>query len=907
MLPTPPSTGVWRFRADVWALLFFALMTVGLFRLHLVGRGTFIGDSDRLNNLLNIRTFEVRTLQHRGALAWNENEFMGFDAYGLPWVSIVADPIAHLEALFPITHLFLVAGFAAAILMLLAAWSAYLYLKEACGSLFPALVGASLYALSFAAILRIGQNDATFAVLILIPLGLVALRRVKPGSISRCFLGLTVVITLLLGFTFLQEAAYACLLFGSYAAYRNLRVRSWLPSLVFAKSLIISMIFSAPRLITILDDYRLLARTSSFFTTCWCEFFRWFNDGIFGRFQSEARALHNGLNLHEGLQLYASTFSTMLVLIGVLRIRGRAGTGSAVMFFTVLGWVLSPWIGLGGSAAVAIGLIGLYLTVGKIGGPFVGEDLSVHDTADVPFHLFIVAFVLAVVLIEPMRYVFYLAFLGVDFTHSRLSIAALLPEFVLVGVLLRDSIGVTQTRGTLWSTLVQVTIALVAAAATVWAVDAMAASSSMARLGLSNATGRLANALAASYVTAHLGLIPPPGWSPVPPKEIMRVVWAGVIFAVLCGGLCAARRVWPVRRTLAYWLGFAMLFQAWAYADLQLSGPQTWTFPVPFKDNDFLNVAPAALRPPADRAIAELQRRLETDHYRAVLVANPNAFPAFVAPHVSQFWGLRLVEGYASGIPRRLAQLPWPDDVLSLRALSFPDAAHLPWSLLSVLNVKYAVVVNPALYYNLAGGRIQPGSAMPVDDLEIIQNPLPVTPRAFFAESLRQVASAPVSPQSGRSEPPTTLMVAELRADLPADPTKVSFVEGTRAPARFTTAGAIQADYRGDTIEIRVDPSDRPRFLVLNELYHPAWRAFSGGRELRIYPTNIVMRGLVVPPGITEIRFKFIPYFLTPAALLFVSAGLVLLSAAWWFSRRLDATVVRSSRAERGDADQIRG
>ncbi len=47
------------------------------------------------------------------------------------------------------------------------------------------------------------------------------------------------------------------------------------------------------------------------------------------------------------------------------------------------------------------------------------------------------------------------------------------------------------------------------------------------------------------------------------------------------------------------------------------------------------------------------------------------------------------------------------------------------------------------------------------------------------------------------------------------------------------------------------------RFLVLNELYHPAWRAWVDGREGTIYPTNVVMQGLVMPAGAAAVeRFE---------------------------------------------------
>ena len=108
------------------------------------------------------------------------------------------------------------------------------------------------------------------------------------------------------------------------------------------------------------------------------------------------------------------------------------------------------------------------------------------------------------------------------------------------------------------------------------------------------------------------------------------------------------------------------------------------------------------------------------------------------------------------------------------------------------------------------------------------------------------------------------------------------------ALASFATDGTIRTRYEGSRVEVEVDPSREPRFLVLNELYHPRWKAFADGRELRIYPTNVVMRGLVVPPGTTRIELRFVPFFLTPSAGVLFLGGLVLVGAGWLLLRRKD-------------------
>jgi len=138
------------------------------------------------------------------------------------------------------------------------------------------------------------------------------------------------------------------------------------------------------------------------------------------------------------------------------------------------------------------------------------------------------------------------------------------------------------------------------------------------------------------------------------------------------------------------------------------------------------------------------------------------------------------------------------------------------------------------------------------------------------------------------ADTPSSLSAAELRGVIPADVERESAAEGFPALASFATDGTIRTRYEGSRVEVEVDPSREPRFLVLNELYHPRWKAFADGRELRIYPTNVVMRGLVVPPGTTRIELRFVPFFLTPSAGVLFLGGLVLVGAGWLLLRRKD-------------------
>jgi hypothetical protein len=50
------------------------------------------------------------------------------------------------------------------------------------------------------------------------------------------------------------------------------------------------------------------------------------------------------------------------------------------------------------------------------------------------------------------------------------------------------------------------------------------------------------------------------------------------------------------------------------------------------------------------------------------------------------------------------------------------------------------------------------------------------------------------------------------------------------------------------------------QFIVFSEMYYPeGWTAKVNGKETPIYNLNYVLRGISVPPGVSEIEFEFTP------------------------------------------------
>jgi hypothetical protein len=197
----------------------------------------------------------------------------------------------------------------------------------------------------------------------------------------------------------------------------------------------------------------------------------------------------------------------------------------------------------------------------------------------------------------------------------------------------------------------------------------------------------------------------------------------------------------------------------------------------------------------------------------------------------------------------------------------------VPWHLLAALNVKYLVVVDQSLWYNPA-----PGGSVPLLDparLQVRENPYPVAPRAFFAARVSPAGPIPRLPGDSGERPPP--------ADPPiVDPREQSVVEGLPSERAFRTGGTLTASFDGDRIRVQVEPASEDRFLVLNERYYPGWRATVDGRPAEVYPTNLVMRGLIVPAGTTLVELQFVPFLASGAGLALLGAGIVLTALAWW-------------------------
>lgn len=189
------------------------------------------------------------------------------------------------------------------------------------------------------------------------------------------------------------------------------------------------------------------------------------------------------------------------------------------------------------------------------------------------------------------------------------------------------------------------------------------------------------------------------------------------------------------------------------------------------------------------------------------------------------------------------------------------------FNLLNMLNVKYVVFQDTLPFF-----QTRPVFSSEVDDVVIHRN-LFSLPRAWFVDSLKIVSQPKEIWETINSEefnPALTAIVEEG-------------IGGVQTPL-MRQAELINHEMHKINFELE---TDKPGFLVVSEVYYPAgWKAYLDGKETRIYPTNYILRGVVVPEGkhILEMRFEPQSYKLSIAlsviglsvSLLFLLIGIYL-------------------------------
>jgi hypothetical protein len=884
-------------RALVLALLVCGVALV--FWQQLVGAAVFIGESDRLNTYLNMRLAEHDALRTYGRVpAWNPTMFGGFSVAALHWMNPGTDPIAFFLQLFPRDQVYQALGYVSIALVLAACATAYFYIRDLTGARIPAAIAALCYGLSVFGIHRIAQVDNAYLTLVLLPAAMLAIRRIRPGNLIRPFVGLTLSISALAFWGFLQEVAYAFCFLAAYALYRA--AVSWRSGprealgvlIIVATSFIVCLLFAAPRLITVGSEYFQLARTGGpFHHPGYQEFLRFFHEGIYGRYFAEGLLAGNAVNFHEGLQLVSSTTVALFVCFGMLRPATRLELVAGLLLFAMIIAIgpiyhLPPSTSWPSRDLINIGLFFCLLGFGVIFAKLVPATPRPTDTS---FHLFALVVTLFLILVPEAFYAVYLMFGRSDFSHTRLSILVLLPLCTLFAIYLAElktlRFGPALAwPGSLRGLMTPLGIILVAALLS-WVIHGPI-------------FDQLVPSTAFKISPSHPEVF-------ALPSVLVKVFVTATIFAAVMAGLFwRPRHAFDGRIAATIVVATFAFVETATYAHFKVNGSQNWTYPVPFGSLSYMDVPPWVMQPPSEEKLEAFAEKLQARDFRSILVSHRSFYAGPLTPHISQFWRARMAGGYGAAVPDRLADLPWPEGIRTLRLIELRWLSGFNPHVLALLNVKYLVDLTPDLYFNTASDNSEKatptaiqGEVVNMDGISfgLVSCCAPL-PRHFLVEKVTGVLDTPrVQGEAleARAHPASESQdgagafanVQERIAQL----TSHSLAEEFRGSQQFDAAGPLDVAYHGDVIDIRVTPSARERFLVLNERYHPNWHAHAQAEDIPIYPTNIVMMGIPIPANVDRIELRFEPFSSTRAAhMLMLLAALIFLAAigAFWFAQR---------------------
>ena len=466
----------------------------------------------------------------------------------------------------------------------------------------------------------------------------------------------------------------------------------------------------------------------------------------------------------------------------------------------------------------------------------------VHEAGEArPFRCgFFVAFIVSVFVVihvHPVYDLFGRLYAGIPFIHSRFAIAALFPIALVTAVNLtrEPSWRLTPRRAAIIG-------AIVLAVLVVGELD----------------FGTLPRAL------RSLWRKPPPTFTVLPPRslaflsdesvsvvtgELRRLIVVATVFAALAVARAMGRLERGSFRTA---VALIILGQAVLASDRYLNGPAARSYSMPFEQHDLLMARPGDFQPPTPAQLEALHRRLDNANYRSILLC-PETILVQCSSGLGLTWDIRLADGYVAGISPRYASLPWSDGALGLRSIRFVRAPGgddaSAWKLLSLLNVRQAIQVVPELFTNR--DRTLP------DGLPIVANPSPfVYPRAYFAAEPRSVTRAEATRAIIEHFGPCRSAAAATCQPWLSEKHPTDYVEADVGEA-FDASGPLTWRFDGDRADFEFAASSRRRFLVVNEAWDPGWHATVRDQSLTVVPTNVVMRGVVVPEGATHVTMRY--------------------------------------------------
>lgn len=752
-------------------LLSILICNIFLFFPFLRGDRIFIGNPDRLNSSLAY-LFQFADGRRQDPVSfWSEAIFGGFDCGKVSWIA--PGPLDLVLSYFPQDCFFMITLGSSFLLFNLLGVANYYFFYEISGKKWVSTVVAGLVNWSYISVLRITQNDFTYAVLVASPLLLLSFRKAVLKSNPKALILLAFLAFFLGRYCFLQEVAYVlgfALLYGAAVAAAN---GGWTRFGWCVVCVGGGLLVAAPRIYSVASEMNMLVRREASlpFEQLWqfqnirpWEVLRFFDNTVFGRTHAENSL--SGVNFSEGFQLFSSQIVPFILLAGLV-LFWRQNSSPRLL-------ARGESMGLGIPLACAFGIV----------------------------------------LSSTFYWLVYLIFGGMDFTHTRLGVAAVTPLGAMVVyafILLRFPEPLLGNRDLSWLRLVGVIGVGVAVAGLIFAATSLIPPEKAIHIPV----GRY-------------------GWTGPDQGRMIHLRWQSVVSVFLTGTVFFAGMVFSRKRDpilgsadTACFFAVLALAQAFGAAKFQIRGPHTMTG-VPFYQGNSWHPSSLEYRLPDPNNATALRERLESDAYRTVVIASEKGSTGITANSISFFWGLRGMDGYAQGVPKNLAWLPWGKQNVQLRQIHFSNEEDLPWTTLAACNVKYAIKVTQ----KMLEGQVN------INQLGFLQNPIRPCPRVF----------APLKIQFCTNPQEEILKIAGKKFESLPSFENISWAERDDHGSNQTEfqeqcqillsekKGIIKAEIKKSTNNIKL--------LVFNERYDPNWVAWSAKGPLKIKEVNGFMVGV---------------------------------------------------------------
>jgi len=194
-------------------------------------------------------------------------------------------------------------------------------------------------------------------------------------------------------------------------------------------------------------------------------------------------------------------------------------------------------------------------------------------------------------------------------------------------------------------------------------------------------------------------------------------------------------------------------------------------------------------------------------------------------------------------------------------------------SVVDLMNVRYVIARTEAAPRLAAIPKFRHIASLPGN--ELFENEA-VFPRFFLAHEVRGVKSIEEARNLVQRHEIDLLYTAitDSPLELPsmiAEPNEVDRIKTLK--------------YEPTAIEVSVQ-SSRGGLLVLSETYYPGWKAWLDDRPTPIYPTDIALRGVVMPPGEHRVRMEFHPVILPISLGISLATAILLALSAFVYRHR---------------------